>query len=603
MRKSLNKQKKKKYFSYEKGVTRLTLLFIIIVILVIAGTIGFLVYSKSTKSVQSSNTNEGIIDEITVNNSSNNTVDNDSKNDGGEEIENNVMQNQIDTSEENVKTNGEWIQDKTKVKCGDITLEVGSQIEGYRANEINKWYVLGVEDGKLLITTYKGTDYKELNGENGYENGIDVLDKKMKEIYDDKKLAENVRTINADDLNRISGFEPSSFNYYGKEYSYKCNQEIEADEKFYDGEKKISWSEVDSVTLKNTYYKYDFMGKIDKDCEIQSLFKEIMNNRNSFWLGTSTIKCSKSKVNFGIGYVSQGELNFNSLVDSKGNENNDEHSVLPVVILKSSIKVGSDGKISSNNEDEENQISRNNEKSRIFGEVNEDYVSQIGYKVTGYNSAKGENWRLLYVDRENAYLIADLIEDINLEELPGYAEQPVSELGKKLNSEFKDWNSDNSKESIDALCLLLNSDKWEDYKTSYANWAIGSPTIELFIASYNATHTEKMKKEDKSIIPQKLDCKVESTGYKLKKNSESVFSNDINGLGTVAKIDSAIYCGGAESWLIASPSARGSWDLMEVGLDSIEANMIYGEEKIRPVVSIPLTEFEDKITITDSYMD
>ena len=44
-----------------------------------------------------------------------------------------------------------WTQDKTSVTNGEITLEVGKKVTGYSVKTTGSWYVLGAEDGKLLI--------------------------------------------------------------------------------------------------------------------------------------------------------------------------------------------------------------------------------------------------------------------------------------------------------------------------------------------------------------------------------------------------------------------------------------------------------------------
>ena len=68
-----------------------------------------------------------------------------------------------------------WTQDKTTVTNGDITLEVGSRITGYEANGISDWYVLGAEEGRLLITTKSCSEEVKLKGREGYTHGVEIL--------------------------------------------------------------------------------------------------------------------------------------------------------------------------------------------------------------------------------------------------------------------------------------------------------------------------------------------------------------------------------------------------------------------------------------------
>ena len=63
-----------------------------------------------------------------------------------------------------------WTQDKTVVTNGTVTLEVGQAVTGYTVNGVGdgNWYVLGAEDGKLLITTNSNQGTVTLEGQDGY---------------------------------------------------------------------------------------------------------------------------------------------------------------------------------------------------------------------------------------------------------------------------------------------------------------------------------------------------------------------------------------------------------------------------------------------------
>ena len=134
-----------------------------------------------------------------------------------------------------------------------------------------------------------------------------------------------------------------------------------------------------------------------------------------------------------------------------------------------------------------------------IGAVNDTYKTSFWKKVSGYSITKGSNWRLFYANSSNAYLISDLENTSDLSSFTWFGTSTISTLGQKLNSKFTasgDWNlkSDgvNLNNNIKAVAALLDSTQWTDYKTTEANWAIGAPTLEMFIASYNATHTAQL---------------------------------------------------------------------------------------------------------------
>ncbi len=148
------------------------------------------------------------------------------------------------------KTEGEetqtsnWTQIGTSITNGEITLEVGDELEynhlegidtsdsntisytssqeanGYGNQEFNitnyigGWKVLGAEDGKLLITTAEsiqttsGSKYY-LQGQNGYVNGEEELDK-IGSKYGQGKYADGGRSIKLEDIDRVTGYNPNN---------------------------------------------------------------------------------------------------------------------------------------------------------------------------------------------------------------------------------------------------------------------------------------------------------------------------------------------------------------------------------------------------------
>ena len=100
-----------------------------------------------------------------------------------------------------------WTQNGTSVTNGDVVLEVGQAVTGYEASGVTNWYVLGAEDGKLLLTTIYAPEKVTISGLNGCANGISILNEAA-EKYNDGNLAFSARSINLNDINRVTGYNP-----------------------------------------------------------------------------------------------------------------------------------------------------------------------------------------------------------------------------------------------------------------------------------------------------------------------------------------------------------------------------------------------------------
>ncbi len=155
-----------------------------------------------------------------------------------------------------------------------------------------------------------------------------------------------------------------------------------------------------------------------------------------------------------------------------------------------------------------------------------------GAEVTGYTCASAgvSKWRIFYADSNNIYLIAD--DYINFKDAPNsksgnaidgmgdyvanfigvYNDYSGSEwiLGKtdgKENSLAKDFlskylnyttdggstypNRTCTDEHINSIAYMLDTKVWsEKYAGQRAKYAIGGPTIEMFVESYNQTHPD-----------------------------------------------------------------------------------------------------------------
>ena len=226
----------------------------------------------------------------------------------------------------------------------------------------------------------------------------------------------------------------------------------------------------------------------------------------------------------------------------------------------------------------ENKIAQNTINA---AEVANHPVVYCGKEVTGYtcdNSAGISKWKIYHSDGKNIYLIADnyitgeyiptkdgatmtastdytnayYFEDTLLNKYTGAASITDTNITPWLSYLKSSYGgSDNTIENMKATAYLLDTEIWKGFKNSTkAKYAIGAPTLDMFVASYNTRFVKQIE-----IIAQE-------TGYKLKftdGDSYEYILNTYDYLTAHQKKDGYAYY----MWL-ASPSAYSSNSLVRV---------------------------------------
>ncbi len=116
-----------------------------------------------------------------------------------------------------VESKGKWVHNyiARTVSNGKMTLNIGDYVSyeepsslGYSGN----WRVLGVNDrGNLLLVSGSNVATQTIHGVDGYNNGIKILDG-ICDDYADGVVATSGRSINVEDVNKITGFNPNNVN-------------------------------------------------------------------------------------------------------------------------------------------------------------------------------------------------------------------------------------------------------------------------------------------------------------------------------------------------------------------------------------------------------
>ena len=237
-------------------------------------------------------------------------------------------------------------------------------------------------------------------------------------------------------------------------------------------------------------------------------------------------------------------------------------------------------------------------------EVAKHPVVYCGKEVTGYtcdNSAGVNKWKIYHSDGKNIYLIADNY--ITAEYIPSKDGATMTASSTTNAYYFNDtllnkytgavsitdanitpWlsylkssygGSDNTNNNMKATAYLLDTEIWKGFKNSTkAKYAIGAPTLDMFVASYNTRFAKQ------------IETIVQETGYNLKFTDGDSYEYS---LATYDYLTAHQYKDGYAYYMwLASPSANNSDYLMNVNYGGGVDYCIYvgGTLGVRPLVCL-----------------
>ena len=249
----------------------------------------------------------------------------------------------------------------------------------------------------------------------------------------------------------------------------------------------------------------------------------------------------------------------------------------------------------------ENKIAQNTINAE---EVANHPVVYCGKEVTGYtcdNSAGVNKWKIYHSDGKNIYLIADnyitaeyiptkdgatmtassttnayYFEDTLLNKYTGAASITDTNITPWLSYLKSSYGgSDNTNKNMKATAYLLDTEIWKGFKNSTkAKYAIGAPTLDMFVASYNTRFAKQ------------IETIAQETGYKLKFTDGDSYEYY---LYTFDYLTAHQYKDNYANYMwLASPSANDSYCLMDVYFNGIVDNYSYGNSDlgVRPLICL-----------------
>ena len=210
-----------------------------------------------------------------------------------------------------------------------------------------------------------------------------------------------------------------------------------------------------------------------------------------------------------------------------------------------------------------------------------------------YNPTAGGKWRIFYYDEAGEfgtagklYLKRDYVSnDTNLGDYSSYT--PTSQglaIMKAMNPKWRD----SSYSSIDlknehCVAWLCDPTNWTNYKTAEADYAIGSPSVEMYMKAFNVWKTGNKD-------ATKLVCKVESAnGYSVGANGTYDNNGNITNANTIEAGPNNIFMTAGENywWLASTSSSSGYYRVLYVNGNSAGVYCSYSSPYgVCPVVSL-----------------
>ena len=180
-----------------------------------------------------------------------------------------------------------------------------------------------------------------------------------------------------------------------------------------------------------------------------------------------------------------------------------------------------------------------------------------------YNPTAGGKWRIFYYDEAGdfgtagkLYLKRDFVSnDTKLSSYKSYTPSTQGlEIMKAMNPKWRDSSySSIDKENEHCVAWLCDPTNWINYKTTEADYAIGSPSVEMYMKAFNVWKTGN--KDATNLI-----CKVESeNGYSVGANGTYANSGYWTNNNTIEAGPNNIFMTAGSNYLwLASPSSDGT---------------------------------------------
>ena len=247
--------------------------------------------------------------------------------------------------------------------------ETGSN-QTFAANNSMKWRIWGVSGNKLLLISETLAGNIQLQGANGYNNAVKILNDACAQAYGNSSYgsAIKVRSINQDDIDKVTNMttdaqRKAAYSNYGTTVtpSYKQCPIMYNYEPGKTGggtlDRSVQYNNNSWVTGtstmtsgKWTYYSYSIT-----NYATQTIYDALLTNMSAsstsgtdshtaYWVASRCVEVSSSSAWFNVFIVNSGYVGTHSLYYSNGYANSPSNAVRPVVEVNlDSIAIGGTG--------------------------------------------------------------------------------------------------------------------------------------------------------------------------------------------------------------------------------------------------------------------
>ena len=353
-----------KNFKIEKGITLIALVITIIILLILAGI-----------SI-SALTNQGLFKNAKIAQNATERA----------EAEQGQRLNEYEEELNKYLSNNDKREEKLIDKVNDGTIKIGDYVKytpdtastteilqelntysGSNANttatltqESLNWRVLDVKDGQVrLISELPTTSKITLNGYNGYNNAVKLLDDTCNTLYTNKKLANKVQNIKIEDIqDKMVETDYSKFNSsYGKTFTptnkYYPNILIKEKEQKVKGTagtelglseqteliNQTTKPQATSLEVKYTYWNNNMTTTDFKDSKYYELFINNGSNYSIYWMSSRCVNADSDIAFFRVRCVGSGFVSAYGLYRSDGIGNPYACAFRPIITLNSNVQI------------------------------------------------------------------------------------------------------------------------------------------------------------------------------------------------------------------------------------------------------------------------
>ena len=219
----------------------------------------------------------------------------------------------------------------------------------------------------------------------------------------------------------------------------------------------------------------------------------------------------------------------------------------------------------------------------------------MGTKITDYNPTAGGTWRIFYYDADGDFgtagklyfLKRDYIsKDTKLTDYTSYTPSAEGlEIMKAMNPKWRD-SSYSGIDKVNEHCVawLCDTANWTNYKIAEADYAIGSPSVEMYMKAYNVWKDNN--KDSTTLICKIGNANGYSVGANGNYNNNSGYSTAINTIE--AGPNNIFMTAGSNYWWLASPHSSSSNAVIHVNGKRayVNGNIYNYATGVCPVVSL-----------------